>query len=131
MRDTTLFDESEGAYDGWKCQAQARRRRDRGPRRGRATELRAQLESGKTLAQIAKSQNKSVDGLVSALVTAKTKELDAAVKAGRLTKAEEQTLLSNLKQHITDMVNGVRPTRPPFRPEGFRGGQPFAHAPGI
>jgi hypothetical protein len=96
-----------------------------------ATELQTQLESGKTLAQVAKSQNKSVDGLVSALVAAKTKELDAAVKAGRLTKAEEQTMLRNIKEHVTAVVNGVRPTRPPFGPEGFRGGQPFAHPPGI
>ena len=96
-----------------------------------AAELQTQLESGKTLAQVAKSQNKSVDGLVSALVAAKTKELDAAVKAGRLTKAEEQTLLSNIKEHVTAMVNGVRPAHPPFRPEGFRGGQSFAHPPGI
>jgi hypothetical protein len=96
-----------------------------------ATELQTQLESGKTLAQVAKSQNKSVDGLVSALVAAKTKELDAAVNAGRLTKAEEQTMLSDLKQHVTAMVNGVRPARPPFRPEGSPGGQPFAQPPGI
>ena len=96
-----------------------------------AAELQTQLESGKTLAQVAKSRNKSVDGLVSALVAAKTKELDAAVKAGRLTKAEEQTLLSNIKQHLTDEVNGVRPARPPFQREGFQGGQSFARPPGI
>jgi hypothetical protein len=96
-----------------------------------AADLQTQLESGKTLAQVAKSRNKSVDGLVSALVAAKTKELDAAVTAGRLTKAEKQTLLSNLKQHVTAEVNGVRPARPPFQREGFRGGQSFSRPPGI
>jgi hypothetical protein len=96
-----------------------------------AADLRTQLESGKTLAQVAKSQGKSVDGLVSALVAAKTKELDAAVTAGRLTKAEEQTILAHVKRHVTDEVNGVRPARPSFAPEGFRRGGSFAHPPGI
>src|SRR4051794_28154051 len=39
-------------------------------------ELRTQLESGKTLAEIAKAQNKTVDGLVSALVAEAKKHLD-------------------------------------------------------
>src|SRR3954470_1445588 len=51
--------------------------------------LHTELESGKTLAQVAKAQDKSVDGLIAALkADAKTK-LDAAVKAGRLTQAQE------------------------------------------
>src|SRR5919108_4743725 len=71
-------------------------------------ELRTQLESGKTLAQVAKDRGKSVDGLVQALVIAATKRLDADVAAGRLTKADEQQILSGLKQRITDFVNGLR-----------------------
>ena len=47
-----------------------------------ADALRTQLESGKSLADVAKSKGKSVDGLVSALVADEKKELDAAVKAG-------------------------------------------------
>ena len=71
-------------------------------------ELRTQLESGKTLAQVAKDRGKSVDGLVQALVDSATTRLDADVAAGRLTKAEEPRILSGLKQRITDFVNGVR-----------------------
>jgi hypothetical protein len=71
-------------------------------------ELRTQLESGKTLAQVAKDRGKSVDGLIQALVDSATKRLDADVAAGRLTKTEEQQILSGLKQRITDFVNGVR-----------------------
>ncbi|MDQ2983577.1 MAG: hypothetical protein M3R70_06605 [Actinomycetota bacterium] len=69
-------------------------------------QLRAQLESGKTLAQVAKAKNKSVDGVVAALVADEKKELDAAVAAGRITKAQEQQLLTEAKQRFTDMVNG-------------------------
>lgn len=89
-------------------------------------ELRASLEAGKTLAAVAKEQGKSVDGLVSALVADRTKKLDAAVTAGRLTKAQRDEIVSGLKERLTALVNGERPTRG-ARAEGsgFRGGQGF------
>lgn len=74
-------------------------------------QLRSQLESGKTLAQIATAQGKSVDGLKSALIKDAQAKLDQAVKDGRLTKAQEQQLLSDLQQRIDDLVNGKLPTR--------------------
>lgn len=68
--------------------------------------LRTQLDSGKTLAEVAKAQDKTVDGLIAALkADAKTK-LDAAVKAGRLTQAQETKILADLDQRIGDFVNG-------------------------
>jgi hypothetical protein len=72
-------------------------------------ELRSELESGKTLAQVAQEKGKSVDGLVQALYDAAKQRLDAAVSAGRLTQSQEDSILSELKQHITNFVNGVRP----------------------
>jgi hypothetical protein len=85
-------------------------------------ELHTQLESGKSLAQVAKDRGKSVDGLIQALVDQATKRLDAAVAAGRLTKAQEQQILSGLKQRITDFVNGVRDRDHEFRfDRGFAG----------
>ena len=83
--------------------------------------LRTSLEGGKTLAQVAKEKGKSVDGLVAALVADKTKELDAAVTAGRLTKAQRDELAANLKERVTAHVNGERPAGGP----GFRGGHGF------
>jgi hypothetical protein len=81
--------------------------------------LRTALEGGKTLAQVAKDRDKSVDGLVDALVAEKRAGIDQAVKDGKLTRAQADEFLSGLKARVTDMVNGR------FAPRfgrGFRGG---------
>jgi len=44
--------------------------------------------------------------------------VDAAVKAGRLSSAEEQRVLADLEQRIDDLVNGKLPDRFPRR-HGF------------
>jgi uncharacterized protein YidB (DUF937 family) len=72
-------------------------------------QLRAELGSGKTLAQIARAKGKSVDGLVDTLYDAAKKRLDQAVADGKLTKEREQEILGGLRDHITAMVNGNVP----------------------
>jgi hypothetical protein len=72
------------------------------------TELRTRLESGKSLAGIAKAESKSVSGLVDAMYSDAKSHLDADVKAGRLTQSQETQMLSDLKSHLNDFVNGVR-----------------------
>ena len=79
-------------------------------------ELREQLRSGKSLADVAKAEGKSVDGLVDAIVAAEKKELDAAVAAGRLTKEQRDAIVAKLEEATTAVVNGVRPA---FRERGF------------
>jgi hypothetical protein len=69
-------------------------------------QLESRLESGKTLAQIAKAEGKSVDGLKAAMIKDTKAKLDAAVKAGKLTKADEQKVLKDLEQRIDDLVDG-------------------------
>jgi hypothetical protein len=69
-------------------------------------ELRAQLESGKTLAQIAADQGKSVEGLKAAILAGAKKDLDAAAAAGKITAAQEQQMLDDLASHLDDLVNG-------------------------
>ena len=69
-------------------------------------ELHTQLESGKTLAEIAKAQGKTVDGLEKALKAATKTKLDAAVKAGMITQAQADDLLKRTTDHLDDLVNG-------------------------
>ena len=83
-------------------------------------ELRAQLEDGKTLAEIAKAEGKSVDGLVQKLVDSASDRLDQAVEDGRLTKARADEIKQDLESHITDLVN-----REPGASRGF--GRPGGH----
>jgi len=85
-------------------------------------QLRTQLSSGKTLAQIAKDKNKSVSGLVDAMTASAEKQLQAAVSAGRLTKAQADQISKDLEQRTTDLVNGKRPS---FDRAPFRGVHPF------
>jgi hypothetical protein len=89
------------------------------------SELITQLRSGKSLGDVAKAQGKTASGLVGALLDAAKKRLDRAVAAGRLTQAQEDEILPDLKSRLTDVVNGVHPwfdrdhrgfDRPPLAP---------------
>jgi hypothetical protein len=98
------------------------------------SQLESKLESGKTLAQVAKDEGKSVDGLVAALKDDLKQKLDQAVSDGRLTKAQEQQILTEAGQHLNDLVNGTfagRPDGPRWfgHRDGFRFG--FRGAPGA
>lgn len=89
--------------------------------------LRTNLEGGKTLGDLAKEKGKSTAGLVAALVADETKELDAAVTAGKLTKAQRDELVSRAEQRFQDLVDGKAPARGSLRKhDGFRGGGPDA-----
>jgi hypothetical protein len=77
-------------------------------------ELRTQLENGSTLADVAKAQDKSVDGLVAALMDAAKKDVADAVAAGRLTEAQQAEILDGLEERITDLVNNGGPRGGPF-----------------
>jgi hypothetical protein len=82
-------------------------------------QLRSELEGGKSLAQVARDKGKSVDGLVDTLVAAAQKKLDEAVSAGRITKAQEDEMISGLKDRIGNLVNATGLEGPHFRPPGF------------
>lgn len=79
-------------------------------------QLESRINNGKTLAQIAEAEGKSVDGLKAAMLKDARAKLDEAVKAGRLSKAEEQQVLKDLGQRIEDLVNGQLRLR--FRDHG-------------
>ena len=67
-------------------------------------ELMQELRSGKSPAAIAKAKGKSVSGLESALIAPVKAHLDAAVKAGRLTKGQEQHILGMVTRGTDEFV---------------------------
>jgi hypothetical protein len=70
----------------------------------RAT-LRSELQSGKTLAQIASSTpGKSVAGLKAAIIAAATTRLDKAVSAGLISSQQEQHRVTNLSTCIDALI---------------------------
>jgi F0F1-type ATP synthase delta subunit len=90
-----------------------------------ASALVTQLQSGKTLAQIAGSKT---DGLIVALVAHKKQEIADAVTAGRLTQAQADEITPTLTQRFTDLVNGVHRALGPGR--GFGPSPGPGHGPG-
>jgi hypothetical protein len=71
-------------------------------------QLTTALSGGKTLAQVADATSgKSASGLIDALVAAEKTEIAADVKAGRLTQAQADERLANLRAHETAEVNGT------------------------
>jgi hypothetical protein len=87
-------------------------------------ELGDRLEEGETLGEIAKAEDKTVDGLVDALLAEARERLDEAVESGRLDEPERaDEILERLESVIRDFVEN-----------GFRGidglhGPPFVPAP--
>jgi len=90
-----------------------------------AAELRAQLESGKTLAQVAQARGKSVSGLVDALVADEKQELAAAVADGRITQAQADRHLARARERFEELVNRTPRLRGGFGFRGFRNGHGF------
>ncbi len=64
---------------------------------------------GKSLAEVAKSKGKSVDGLKDAIRDAVEAKLDKAVKDEDLTDKQRDQILERFDEHIDDLVNGKRP----------------------
>jgi uncharacterized protein YidB (DUF937 family) len=85
-------------------------------------ELRTTLNTGQTLAEIAKARGKSVDGLKQAILDEVEKNLDQLVEDGELTQADADEMLARLKSHIDDLVDHGM-----FRFRERVGGQPREH----
>lgn len=85
-------------------------------------ELRAQLRKGESLADVAKAEGKSVDGLEQALVVAAKTDLDKAVADGDLTQQQADAMLKRLTEHVDELVQGKGPAGPgrggPCGPDG-------------
>jgi hypothetical protein len=87
-------------------------------------ELRTKLNTGQTLADIAKARGKSVDGLKQAILDEAEKKLGQLVEDGELTQAEADEMLARMKAHIGDLVDHGMFR---FRFGDRLGGQPREH----
>lgn len=71
--------------------------------------LMTELQSGSSLADIAKSKNVAVQTVIDAIVVDEKAEIAEAVTDGKLTQSEADSLLANVTEHVTAIVNGERP----------------------
>ena len=74
-------------------------------------ELKTQVQSGKTLAQIATAQSVSVQSVINVLVADMQAHIAEEVASGEMTQAQADTKLAGLTAKVTEMVNTVRPAR--------------------
>ena len=75
-------------------------------------ELFERMRDGKTLEEIAKDEGKSFDDVKAAVKAAVKKELDEAVKEGRLTQKQADEILSRSTEHLDDFRLPGRPGAP-------------------
>jgi hypothetical protein len=86
--------------------------------------LRSELQSGKSLAQIASSTpGKSVEGLKAAIIAAEKTRLEKAVSSGWITSQQEQERLGNLSSRIEALLQRTGPGDP----HGGPGFGPLGH----
>jgi DNA-binding CsgD family transcriptional regulator len=86
-------------------------------------ELKAQVEAGKSLADVAATQNISVQLVIDAVVAEMKTHIAEEVVSGELTQAQADAKLANVTARATDMVNGVRPAGMGEGKHGGRGGR--------
>jgi hypothetical protein len=82
-------------------------------------ELRSALREGKSLAEIAEEQGKSVDGLEDALLAAAETRLNEAVADEELTREQADRILERLRERIDDLVNASGDNRFRFHFRGY------------
>ena len=80
-------------------------------------ELKTQVQSGKTLAQIATAQSVSVQSVINVLVAGMQAHIAEELASGKITQAQATTKLAGVTAKATEHVNNL----PPARGEGTRG----------
>jgi len=88
------------------------------------TELKTELQAGKSVADVATAKNVSLDKVISAIVDAETKNLQQAVTDGKLTQAQADQRLADLKANLpTQLAQTGLPAGGPGRGHGGPGGR--------
>ena len=75
-------------------------------------ELRDALSSGSTLEEVIVAEGSTVNAVVDALVAEATTDLGQAVANGRLTQSQADSILANLPERLTTMIENGFPCRP-------------------
>jgi hypothetical protein len=78
-----------------------------------ADQLRTEVQAGKSLAQVAEAHGVAEQKVIDAIVADGKAHLDAEVAAGQLTQVQADRRLAELKLHVKDLVERVRPAGPP------------------
>src|SRR5436189_158568 len=68
-------------------------------------DLKQARKNGKSIAQVAKDHNKSVDDVVNAIVKQATSDIDQAVKDGKLDSEKADQIKQKLPDRVTQLVN--------------------------
>jgi hypothetical protein len=79
------------------------------------TELRTQLQAGKSFADVANAQGKPVSGLKDAILAAVTSRVNANT---RLTAEQKETILAQVKGNLDTIVNATHPVGAGIGPMG-------------
>jgi hypothetical protein len=85
-------------------------------------ELKTQLDSGKSLAEVAKAQSVNVSAVIEVIVADVKAHIAEEVASGELTQAQADAKLAEVTARATDMVNGVRPVGMGKGKHGDKGG---------
>ena len=92
------------------------------------TALIAELNAGKTIADVAKAKNVAVSKIVDAIVANRTAALKAAVDAKRITQAQMDAELNVMKEHVTTQISAKWSPRGAGMGRGMGMGQGFVDA---
>ena len=86
-------------------------------------ELKTELRSGKSLAEIATDKGVDTQRVIDAIVADEKTEIAQAVTDGTITQAQADTMLANVVDRVTAMVNGEHPARAFGHAEGEKHGR--------
>lgn len=87
-------------------------------------ELRERLRDGQSLADVAKAEGKSVEGLEQAILDSVKKKLDEGVSNGDLTQSQADDIFERIEEHVDDIVSGSVEAWPGRSQRGPPGGPP-------
>ncbi len=84
-------------------------------------QIRSERESGKSLAEIAQANGKTVDELKSFVTNEFTEKMDALLKDGKITQEQYDNIKSNFGKRVDEMINRKGTDRPNWAGKGQKG----------